>query len=472
MAERQGENIPASLHARYPLERLFGRVITPLERFVRRTSAGGIVLVFATLLALVAANSEAGDVLEHFWHRKAGIYLGPDWSIELSVHGWVNEGLMVLFFLVVGLELKREFLVGELATLHEAALPAIAAVGGMAVPALVYLAFNHGLPSAVGWAIPAATDIAFAVGILVLLAERIPRNLIVFLMALAIADDLGAVIVIAAFYTGELNRQALLLAALIVLGLALLNRGGIRRPLPYWLLGSGLWYFVLLSGIHATIAGIVLAFAIPVRPAYSPRQFDARVRQLLSAFRAHAEDPTTPSDVLTSHDMATIAGSLEQASQAVQSPLQRTEIGLGPWVTFGVLPIFAFANAGIDFGQTDFAASLNQPVTLGVAFGLVFGKFAGVSLFSWLAVRFGATALPAGVGWRHLLGAAWLAGIGFTMSLFISQLAFTDAGHLAQAKLGILLASCSAALIGLAWLAAATRWPARRDVAADSSSTG
>jgi Na+:H+ antiporter, NhaA family len=439
----------------YPLERLFGRVLSPLERFLRQATAGGIVLVATTALALGIANSPWGEPFARFWEQRAGLQLGA-WTLEQSLHHWTNDGLMALFFLLVGLELKREALVGELSSLENAALPMVAAAGGMVVPALIYLSLNPESPAARGWGIPMATDIAFAIGILVLLAWRVPRALIVFLMALAIADDLGAVLVIALFYTGALDGAALVNAIVALAALMLLNRGGVRRRLPYWMLGVLLWYFTLLSGIHATVAGVLLAFTIPVRPSRTPQQFDARVSQLLTAFRAHAEDRSTPSDPVTSHDMAAIAAGLEHDAKAVQSPLQRTEHGLGGPVTFVILPLFALANAGIDFRHTDLWGSLSHSITLGIALGLVLGKFSGIAGFSWLAIRLGVARLPPEVTWSHLLGAAWLGGIGFTMSLFISQLAFEEPQQVELAKIGILSGSLVAALIGLVWLLVCT----------------
>ena len=439
----------------YPLERLFGAILSPLERFLRQATAGGIVLVATTALTLAVANSRFADSFAQLWEHSAALALGA-WTLDQTLHHWVNDGLMALFFLLVGLELKREMLVGELASLKHAALPVAAAVGGMAVPALLYLALNRDAAAARGWGIPMATDIAFAIGILVLLASRIPRALIVFLMALAIADDLGAVLVIALFYTGALDQAALLNAALALGVLILLNRGGVRALLPYAAVGALLWYFTLQSGIHATVAGVLLAFAIPARPLHTAQQFDARVSQLLTQFRAHAHDPATPSEVPASHDMAVIAASLQCDAQAVQSPLQRIEHGLSAPVAFVILPLFALANAGIDFRRFDLVASLSHPITTGIALGLVLGKFVGIGSFSWLAIRLGVARLPPGVAWSHLLGAAWLGGIGFTMSLFISQLAFQDPAQLELAKIGILLGSLLAALIGLAWLLACT----------------
>lgn len=441
----------------YPLEAFLNRILSPFERFTRRTTAGGIVLIVTTIVTLLLAQSRYGQSFLHFWDLRFGLYFGANWALERTLHGWVNEGLMALFFLLVGLELKREMLVGELSSIKDAALPIIAAAGGMLFPAVIYLSFNFGTPAAHGWGIPTATDIAFAVGILVLLASRVPKNLILFLTALAIADDLGAVLVIALFYTKELNFGALGWAAFAVLTLILLNRSGVRKPLPYWIIGIGLWYALLQSGVHSTIAGVLLAFTIPARAAYDVDIFSKDIDSLQASLSAETSNAATPNDTLRNHRLAALAENTELLAAKAQSPQQRIEHGLHPWVTFLVIPIFALANAGIDFGQLDFSASVASPVTLGVMFGLVFGKFVGISLFSWLGVRAGLCRLPSGVGWRHILGAAWLGGIGFTMSLFISQLSFVDRLLIEEAKLGILLASLTAALIGLTWLYLAGR---------------
>ena len=437
---------------RYPLESLFGRILSPFEQFLRRTTAGGIVLMMTTAAALGLASALGTDVIHDFWTQSFSLSAGGRYNLELSWHQWVNDGLMALFFLLVGLELKREILVGELSSMKDAALPVVAAVGGMIVPALIYAAFNGLTPTASGWGIPMATDIAFAVGILVLLAWRVPKNLIIFLTALAIADDLGAVLVIAIFYTANLGVQYLGAAALLLLVLLLFNRGGIRNPLPYAVAGVLLWFAMHASGIHATLAGILLAFTIPARPAHTPAQFEHRVDELQTAFRADRRDARTADDPLSNHRMASIAQAMEHSAVAVQSPLQRIEHGLTPWVTFVVIPIFALANAGIDLGGIAWGQALSSRVTMGVLTGLVIGKFVGITLFSWIAVRLGVARLPSGVQWRHLMGAAWLAGIGFTMSLFIAQLAFRDPEIVEQAKLGILLGSAISATIGLSWL--------------------
>ena len=436
----------------YSLEPFFGKVLSPFEHFLARTTSGGIVLISTTLFTLILATWLGNTTMHHVWEQTFGFNVGSNFKLELSWHQWINDALMALFFLLVGLELKREMLVGELASLKDAALPVIAALGGMVMPALIYLSFTAGTTGASGWGIPMATDIAFAVGILVLLAWRIPKNLIIFLTALAIADDLGAVLVIALFYTSNINMAALGSAAGLLAVLCLFNRGGIRHPLPYAMIGGLMWYAVFLSGIHATVAGVLLAMTIPARPAFTPSHFDLRIQQLLDSFREERGEDSLHDNPLSNHRMSSIAESMERASNQVQSPLQRLEHSLAPWVTFIIIPLFALSNAGIDLAEIRWGDALAQPVTLGVLLGLVVGKFLGIALFSWIAIRLGLGKLPQGVSWKQLLGAAWLGGIGFTMSLFISQLAFKDPLLVEQAKLGILLASLVAAMAGLVWL--------------------
>ena len=436
----------------YPLEPLFERILSPFEAFLRRTTAGGIVLMATTVAVLGLATVLGADKIHAFWQQRSSFAIGGLLRIELTWQHWVNDGLMALFFLLVGLELKREILVGELSSLKDAALPVIAALGGMVVPAIVYTAFNAGTPTAHGWGIPMATDIAFAVGILVLLAWRIPKNLIIFLTALAIADDLGAVLVIAVFYTADLDLRSLAAAAAMLALLVLFNRGGIRSQMAYIIVGVPLWYALHASGVHATLAGILLAATIPARSTYTPADFERRIKELDAAFRAEGRDQQTPDNPLSNYRMAAIAHAMEHSAAAVQTPLQRIEHGLTPWVTFVVIPLFALANAGIDLTSIAWNDALSNRVTVGVVAGLVIGKSLGVGLFSWVAIRLRLARLPSGVEWKHLFGAAWLAGIGFTMSLFIAQLAFQSAEFVEQAKLGILLGSAISGVIGLIWL--------------------
>ena len=436
---------------RYPLEPLVGRILSPFERFLGRTSAGGIVLVAATVVSLAIATALEGNLVSEVTQRHFGLS-GAGSAFDLTLLHWVNDGLMTLFFLLVGLELKREVLVGELSSWRDALLPVAAALGGMVAPALVYLAFNARGDGAAGWGIPMATDIAFTVGILVLLTWRVPRNLVVFVTALAIADDLGAVLVIGVFYTPELDLAALGAGAALFAVLVLFNRAGIRHPLPYVLVGVALWLAVHASGAHATLTGVLMALTVPARASRRPAQFERRASELLERLREERTDAATPDDALANEQVAHIAEAMEDAAIQAQSPLQRMEHALAPWVTFAVIPVFALCNAGIDLRAVRWSTVLDDPVTLGVACALLFGKFLGVASFTWLAIRLGVGRLPAGVSWRHMLGAAWLTGIGFTMSLFIAQLAFADAQLVEAAKLGIILGSAFAAVVGMGWL--------------------
>lgn len=378
------------------------RPVSVFREFLDSEASGGIILMVAAALALLVANSPLAATYFSVLHA----YVGP-----LSVSHWINDGLMAVFFLLVGLEIKREVLDGQLSTWPRRVLPGIAAAGGMAVPALIYVALNVGDPATLrGWAIPTATDIAFALGVLSLLGNRVPASLKVFLTALAIIDDLGAVIIIALFYTTGLSA-AYLAAAFAVLGvLIVLNRMGILSLIPYLALGAVLWFLVLKSGVHATLAGVALAMTIPLRR--SPG----------------------------------IAHDLEA------SPLHRLEHGLHSVVPFVIVPIFGFANAGVSFAGMTLGA-LTEPLTLGVAAGLVLGKLVGVLGTSWIAIRAGLADMPANAGWSHVTGVALLCGIGFTMSLFIGLLAFSDSPDLQDAtKVGILLGSLVAALLGAAVL--------------------
>ncbi|MGC8493049.1 MAG: Na+/H+ antiporter NhaA [Syntrophobacteraceae bacterium] len=431
-------------------ESFFGRILSPFERFLKQTTAGGIILILAVAAGLVCANFGPLHLVSRVWELPFRVGF-QNVYLEMTFHAWINDGLMTLFFFSVGLELKRELMVGELSSFKDAILPIIAAFGGMVVPAAIYLMLNPHDPAARGWGVPIATDIAFAVGILVLLGRRVPPGLVVFLTALAIADDLGAVAVIAFFYTGHLQVLALLAAALLLLFLFVLNRGGIRHPFPYALLGVFLWFAMLKSGIHPTIAGILLACAIPAKSAFTPPEFAVKIEQLQEELYEESFDPSGCDHAINCPGMASVAENLEKAARAVQSPLQRLEHSLGPWVTFLILPLFAFSNLGIDFSKISLNVAFGR-IALGVALGLVFGKFIGISLFSWLAVTLKIAKLPNRVTWTQMLGIGWLGGIGLTMSLFISNLAFGGPVHLEEAKIGILVASAVAAPLGLAWL--------------------
>ncbi|AUT45086.1 Na+/H+ antiporter NhaA [Achromobacter sp. AONIH1] len=381
-----------------------------LQAFLKSEALGGYVLMLAALLALLVANSGIAPAYFDALGAKLGFSLGPVVLKESVLH-WINDGLMAVFFLLVGLEIKREVLDGQLRGASRIVLPGIAALGGMIMPALIYVLINLGSPGTLrGWAIPAATDIAFALGILALLGSRVPTSLKIFLTALAILDDLGAIIIIALFYTSQLNLFALGMAAALLAILFCLNRAGVLRLTPYLLLGAVLWYFVLKSGVHATLAGVALALAIPLRPQ-------------------------------------------NQGAPAAHSPLHALEHALHKPVALLIVPIFGFANAGVSFAGMGLD-SLAQPVPLGVALGLFLGKQLGVFGFAWLAIKAGVAPLPRHASYAQLYGVALLCGIGFTMSLFIGALAFTDPAAVDATKLGVLTGSLASAIVGFALLRA------------------
>ncbi len=407
---------------------------------------GGLLLLIATAVAIAWANSSFGSVYESILGTPFSVGLGR-WVLSKPLLLWINDGLMALFFLLVGLEIKRELLDGTLSSPRRAALPAFAALGGMVGPALIYLVLTAGTEGARGWAIPAATDIAFALGILALLGRRVPIELKVFLTALAVIDDLGAVLIIALFYSGELATGPLLAAAAALAGLIGLSRGKVLHPLPYALLGALLWLFVLKSGVHATVAGVLLAMTIPARGLVSPESFELFGRRAFGL--AEHEDPDEFAPATRVHSMRELCNRTEPM-------LLRWEHALQPWVLFGVMPVFAFANAGVVLGGGA-EGSLITPVSAGVFFGLLLGKPLGVTLFSWIAVRAGLAAPPEGFSWRQLHAAGWLAGIGFTMSLFVTSLAVDDPALALAAKGGLLAASALAGVIGSVLLVLAAR---------------
>ncbi|MDP9378626.1 MAG: Na+/H+ antiporter NhaA [Chloroflexota bacterium] len=419
------------------------RVLYPISEFMHEEASGGIVLMLCAIAALIWANSPWADAYTSLWQTR--VTIGPEgYDISKDLLHWINDGLMAVFFFVVGLEIKREVLVGELASLRQAALPIAAALGGMVVPALIYLSLNLAGEGASGWGVPMATDIAFALGVLALLGRRTPTSLKVFLTALAIVDDLGAVLVIALFYTAEVSWAALGAAAVFLAILTAINRLDVRHPVPYALLGIGLWVAFLKSGMHATIAGVLLAMMIPARTRVDTGEFVQRARELLDEFDRSGEEGA---NILTNAGQQAAVEELEAACEQVQTPMQRLEHSLHPWVAFGIVPLFALANAGVALGG-DLGAALTEPVTLGVIAGLVLGKQVGITLFAWLVVRTGVTDLPSDISWRHVYGAGWLAGIGFTMSLFISSLAFGEGPLLNTAKVGILAASLLSGMVG------------------------
>ncbi len=384
-------------------------MISHIKEFLRLEAAGGILLLVACVLAMITVNSPAQAWYDLFLHLRVALHIG-EFHLDKPLLLWINDGLMAVFFLLVGLELKREAIKGELANPAQVVLPVLAALGGMAVPALLYAALNWGDATAMrGWAIPTATDIAFAVGVLSLLGERVPHALKVFLLTLAIADDLGAIIIIALFFTSDLSTTSLAVAAAALVGLFILNRRGVMQLTPYLVLGLVLWAAVLKSGVHATLAGVVLALFIPI----------------------------------------------QRRMEDGQSPLEKLEHDLHSSVAYGILPLFAFANTGISFAGVS-PSAVFDPVPLGILAGLLIGKPLGVMLFSWLAVATRLSALPTGVDWRGMFGVSLLCGIGFTMSLFISSLAFGQHGAgqvmMVNDRLAILIATLVSAVLGYSWL--------------------
>ncbi len=429
------------------------RLFAPLREFLDSTVAGGVLLMGAAIVALAWSNSPWANTYVELWSTPLTIGFGGA-ALSLSLHDWINDGLMAIFFLVVGLEIKRELLVGELASVRRAALPVGAAVGGALLPALIFLLIvGPGSPEARGWGVPMATDIAFALGVLALLSKRVPLGLRIFVAALAIADDLLAVLVIALFYTADVSLVAVAAAGAILVLLIGANLLGARRPIIYGLLGIALWFAVLQSGVHATVAGVLLAMTIPARQRVSDTDFAARARELVDEFKnASARAP---------QERYSSLWDLERLTEHAQAPMLRLEHSLNRLVAFVIVPLFALANAGVLLSG-DLAAMLAEPVVLGLLAGLIIGKQIGITLASYLIVRSGVGALPDGVTWRHIYGAAWLCGIGFTMSLFIADLAYGTSETLTLAKFGILAASVLAGLVGYVLL---RRLPVAQDQA-------
>jgi NhaA family Na+:H+ antiporter len=405
-------------HARW--EQSFDRILTPFEEFIHRQTTSGLLLMCMAVLALVLANGPLASAYEDVLHMLVSFSIG-NWALEMSLHHWINDGLMALFFFVVGLELKRELLVGELANPRNAVMPIAAAIGGMVVPALIYFAINPQGDAAAGWGIPMATDIAFAIGILALLASRVPKTLITFLVALAIVDDLGAVMVIAVFYTDTIALGPLAAAGGLFALLMVFNLGGIRNSIPYFVVAVVMWYALQKSGVHATLAGIMGALSVPATPKYDPARFSAKVRELMNRFDTSHQPGKS---IMTNVELRAVVQTLENGVHSVEAPLQRLEHFWHMPVAYLVIPIFALANAGIPLTFGSLGETLTHPVLLGVALGLVLGKFIGITGASWLVLKLGVAELPKGTRLTQIAGVSLLAGIGFTMSIFVAQLGF------------------------------------------------
>jgi len=437
-----------------PWEHAFDRVMSPIEEFIHRQTTSGILLMLCAVLALVIANTSMAHGYHHFFQQHFTIGL-ENFQLSKSLHHWINDGLMAIFFLVVGLELKRELLVGELANFKQALLPIIAALGGMIVPASIYFALNPTGHTANGWGIPMATDIAFALGALALLGKRVPQNLLMFLVALAIVDDLGAVVVIAIFYTETINTSALGLVGVFTMALVFLNLFGVRNLLPYLIVGVFLWVAMLKSGVHATLAGVLLAFIIPMKPKYDPNRFLSLINDGVDKVKnAYKKD----SNIITNDALRSEVRSLGNGVNLVQAPAQILESKLHLPSAYLVIPIFALANAGVPIDWSNIGNIVTHPVALGIGLGLVVGKLIGIAGFSWLAVKAGICDLPKGLNMHHMIGVAFMGGIGFTMSIFIAELGFAHHQQdLLMAKTGILFASLIAGVTGFIWLYITTK---------------
>lgn len=425
--------------AQSPIEQL----LRPVSKFIHQEFTGGIVLFVSVVIAICWANSPWSDSYHHLWETPFSVHFAG-YGLDQPLHTWINDGLMALFFFVIGLELKREFMAGELSTAQKATLPMVAALGGMIVPALIYVLFNWNTPMQQGWGIPMATDIAFALALLSMAGKHIPGSVKVFLSALAVADDLGAVLVIALFYTSHIAVVPLAIACLLWLLMVGGNYLGIRSTAFYLIVGLAVWLGFLLSGVHATIAGVLVAFTIPAHTKIDEAQFVQQARKLTDEFEAEI-----PLDAaLTTEAQHETIQKIKQVCLAAETPLQKIENSLHPWVAFAIMPLFALSNAGMIINKS-FFTSLGNTVSLGVMTGLIIGKFVGVFSFTWLMVRFKWAQLPDRSTWVHIAGVSILAGVGFTMSLFITGLAFDDMAVIDQSKYGILVASLVSGITGI-----------------------
>jgi len=455
MTQEAPNSCAAKFLGRNSIERSFKQALSPFEDFVHKEASSGILLMACTVAALFLANSAMYPIYDAVLHHKFTIGSGI-FSITHSLQHWINDGLMAIFFFMVGLEIKREILVGELADRKQAILPIAAAIGGMVVPALIYVGINSSGDALSGWGVPMATDIAFAMGVLALLGSRIPRSLVGFLLALAIVDDLGAVLVIAAFYTEQINLYALAFAGVAFVMLIISNIAGIRRPLPYVFFGLLLWLGMLESGIHATLAGVITALTVPANSLCTATPFVRRMRHLANKFEKNQENDK---HIMQNGEQQKILQSMENFVHCMESPLQRMEHNLHIWVSFLIIPIFALANAGIPIDIATLGQTFSHPVTIGVMAGLLAGKMIGIFFFSWFVLKTGLSRLPQGVTLPQIASVSLLAGIGFTMSIFIGGLAFTNGQYLLNAKIGILTASLIAGIAGYIALRLCTTKP-------------
>ncbi len=425
------------------------RLVLPAQAFFHTEGPGGVILLACSAAALAVANSPWRGRFEGLWGTHLALEVGG-YGLRGDLRELINDGLMTVFFYVVGLEIKRELLRGRLSSPRRAALPIVAAMGGMIVPALIYAACNLGRAGAPGWGIPMATDIAFSVGVLILLGDRVPGPVRVFLLALAIVDDIGAILVIAVFYSGGISWPALGMAAAVLAAIGAMVRGGVRSSGAYLLASLAFWAAMLGSGVHATLAGVILGAMTPIRPWFSLDSFERSAAKLLRRFRkALGAGDFDRSEALL--------GQMEELSRGTESHLDRRLRQFHPWSSFAVLPLFALANSGVELTGGSLARAGSSGITWGIVLGLVVGKPIGIVGFSWLAVRLRVASMPPGATWAHLAGVGMVAGIGFTVSLFVAGLAFADPGQVDDARVGVLAASALAGLVGFAFLRARCR---------------
>jgi len=414
-----------------------------ISRFAKNAAFSGILLIFVSLVAIIWANSAAGNLYFELWQKKITIGFG---SAEISkpLLLWINDGLMAFFFFVIGLEIKREVIAGELSTWKKAAMPIFAAIGGMIIPSLIFIFFNYGKPSANGWGIPMATDIAFSLGILALLGKRVPLSLKIFLTALAIVDDLGAVLVIAFFYSSKIILSNVALGALFLGVMIAMNLAGVRNKLAYAIPGIlGIWLAFLLSGVHATIAGVLASLAIPASAKINKSEFKQTILNLANG----VSNVVKKNDPFLNKEEQQVVTDIKETCEHYEPPLQSLENNLHPWVIFLIMPVFALSNTGVLLGN-NVQPVITSNAGMGILMGLVLGKPLGILLFSWLAHKMGVASLPENIKWVHILGVGLLGGIGFTMALFIASLAFTETALISNAKISILFASVVAGLGG------------------------
>ncbi len=431
----------------------------PLNNFIKLETSSSIVLFIATVAALILANSPISDSFLGFWNNYATINM-PGFELSKPLIKWINDGLMVVFFFLIGLEIKRELVLGELNNFKKASLPLFAAIGGMILPAVIFIVLNYGKPGSQGWGIPVATDIAFALGILQLLGKRVPVGLKVFLMAFAIIDDLGAIVIIALFYSSNLVWSYIGIGLLIVASLIFLSNKGYYSKYFFFLMGVVVWILFLKSGIHATIAGVLLALTIPLKRKTNTKTFYNKVKGEIDLFLADCDNNGDYTKILTKNQLSSLE-EIEELAEKTSPPLQYLEHSLHGWVSYLIMPLFAFANAGVVF---NFSQDANMSLSANIALSMIFGKAIGIFMFSYLSIKSKLSELPNNITYKMLGGISILGGLGFTMSLFINNLAFTDQAFIDSAKMGILIGSITTGVIGFLVLKSALKEEIKNEI--------